>query len=278
MRWPCPSASTIPHEVRIWTGPGEEYETQYTGQAPEALFPQEPGTQHFLLDDDDSVPELGGSRRDRIATLSGPQERDLRRTVEQIVDAVPLVLLLDDPVPQMVEQLPDVMRFFDFLLPVPEQVIEVPKILLDDVPMRTAVRDTQLAEQLVEVPTIVSYSWLQLRMEQNVDIPVPGRGGRASGLHGSLPGQSSTALPSLERIFERIVEQNVEFLVGGGLQDFLPGQSSSATSSSPAGVRGSADGLWKGFFALFPKLKKKCDGGLALGVGTSSCGHLGRWR
>ena len=34
---------------------------------------------------------------------------------------------------QMVEQLPDVMRFFDFLLPVPEQVSEVPKILLDDV-------------------------------------------------------------------------------------------------------------------------------------------------
>ena len=69
---------------------------------------------------------------------------------------------LDAPVPQMVEQLPDVMRFFDFLLPVPEQVIEVPKILLDDVPMRTVVRDTQLAEELVEVPTIVSYASLLL--------------------------------------------------------------------------------------------------------------------
>ena len=54
--------------------------------------------------------------------------------------------------PQMVEQLPDVMRFFDSLLPVrPEQVIEVPQILLDDVPVRTALRDTQLAEQLVEL-------------------------------------------------------------------------------------------------------------------------------
>ena len=40
--------------------------------------------------------------------------------------------------------------------------------------MRTAVRDTQLAEQLVEVPTIISYSsLLQRTMEQNVDIPVP---------------------------------------------------------------------------------------------------------
>ena len=68
------------------------------------------------------------------------------------------------------------MRFFDLLLPVPEQVIEVPKILLDDVPMRTAVRVTQLAEQLVEVP-IVSWSLLQLITKQNVDIPVPGGGG-----------------------------------------------------------------------------------------------------
>ena len=38
--------------------------------------------------------------------------------------------------------------------------------------MPTAVRDTQ-AEQLVEVPTIISYSsLLQRTMEQNVDIPV----------------------------------------------------------------------------------------------------------
>ena len=131
--------------------------------------------------------------RDRIATLSVTQERDLRRTVQQIVDAVPLVPFLDDPAPQMVEQLPDVLQFFDALMPAPEQVIEVPKILLDDVPMRAGLRDTQLVEHLVEVPTIVSYSWLQLRMEQNVDIPVPGRGGRISGLQGFLPGQSSTA-------------------------------------------------------------------------------------
>ena len=52
--------------------------------------------------------------------------------------------ILDVPVPQMVEQLPDIMRFFDTFTPDPEQVIEVPKILPDDVLMRTAVRDTQL--------------------------------------------------------------------------------------------------------------------------------------
>ena len=61
-----------------------------------------------------------------------------------------MVQILDIPVPQMVVQLADVMRLFDTLLPVPEQDIEVPKILLDDVRVRTAVRVTQLAEQLVK--------------------------------------------------------------------------------------------------------------------------------
>ena len=168
------------------------------------------------------------------------QERDLRRTVQQIVDTVPLVPLLDDPVPQMVEQLPDVLRFFDLLLPIPEQVIEVPKILLDDVPVRAVLRDPQLVEQLVEVPTIVSYSWLQLRMEQNVDIPAPGRGGRISGLQGFLPEQSSTArLAAQERNSERIVEQIVDSrVVGGGLQEFRPGQGSAASSSASLGHAG----------------------------------------
>ena len=50
------------------------------------------------------------------------------------------------------------LRFFQALSPDPEQVIEVPKILPLDVPMRAALRVTQLVEQLVEVPTILSYS------------------------------------------------------------------------------------------------------------------------
>ena len=64
------------------------------------------------------------------------------------------MLALDVPVPQMVDQLPDTEQFFRVLSPDPEQVIEVPKILPFDVPMRAAVRVPQPAEQLVEVPTI----------------------------------------------------------------------------------------------------------------------------
>ena len=52
------------------------------------------------------------------------------------------------------------------------------------------------------------------------------------------------------------MEQNVVFPVGGGLQDFLPGQSSSASSSSPAGVRGSANGPGEKVFRTFPQMKK----------------------
>ena len=103
--------------------------------------------------------EPGGSWPDRMPTLSGPQAQVPRHTVQQFVDAVPLCLFSTILCRRWWQ---DIMRFFDTLLPDPEQVVEVPKILLDDVPMRTAVRDKQLAEQLVEVPTIVSYSWLQL--------------------------------------------------------------------------------------------------------------------
>ena len=128
----------------------------------------------------------------------------------------------------MLDQLPDIEQFFRALSP--EQVIEVSKILPFDVPMRTVLRAPQLAEQLEELPTIISYSSLQRTVEQNVDIPVPRGGGPISGLQGFSSGQSSTASQlSLECISERIAEQIVDIPVsGGGLQDFRPGQSSTA--------------------------------------------------
>ena len=208
----------------------------------------------FELFDEDTA----GARPEAFAEPR-PQERVPRHIVEHnadLVRVVPMVQILDAPVTQMVEQLPDILRFFDTFMTDPEQVIEVPKILPDDVPMRISLRDTQLAEQLVEVPTIVSFSLLQPIMEQNVDIPVPGCGGRFAGLQGFLPRQSSTAPQfSEERISERIVEQIVD-IPGGGVQGFRPGQSSSASSSSPAGVHEQADEPSEGFFLHFSPWKK----------------------
>ena len=66
------------------------------GEVPEAPTPQEPGTRHFHLDDNDSVLELGGSRPDRLAGVR-PQERVPRHIVEQIVDSAPVLPLLHAP-------------------------------------------------------------------------------------------------------------------------------------------------------------------------------------
>ena len=58
-------------------------------------------------------------------------------------------------------------------------------ISIPSLPAPCALRAEQTAEQLVEVPTILSYSsLLQRTVEQNVDIPVLGRGGRNVGLQG----------------------------------------------------------------------------------------------
>ena len=196
---------------------------------------------------------------------------------------------LDVPVLHMVEQLPDVLQFFATCLPVvAEQVIDVPKISLDRTQQRLGdcLRQPRMADQLVEVPTIISYSTLRGLVEQNVDIPVqrgggrslqglhPGqgsveqtvdipvphsRGGRAGhgGLQGVSQGRGSTA---------RVVEQTVDIPVprSGGLQGFLPRQGSTASSSS-SHVRAGA----VGFFRTFPRLKKSA------GLGPHSGSELG---
>ena len=187
--------------------------------------------------------ELGGTRPDRMYEVR-PQERVQRHTVGQIVDNSLFLPTLDVPVPQMKNQLVDVCRLFDVLIP--EQVIEVPKISSTPrPPRRRRVRFAeQTAEQLVEVPTIVSYSSLHGLVEQNVDIPVPhGRDRVGGGLLGFLPGQRSTALQaSQERSSERIVEQSVDSRVLGG--------GSSASSSS------SREHAGEGVFLTFPRVKK----------------------
>ena len=86
--------------------------------------------------------EPGGARPDRLFEVR-PQERVQRHTVEQII----LAPMLDVPVPLMEEQLL-VDAFAPHDIQVPEQVIEVPKILIDELSVRTPVREPQLAEQL----------------------------------------------------------------------------------------------------------------------------------
>ena len=123
-----------------------------TNNAPRSQMSSVAGdTELFSLYED----ELGSTRPDRLYEVR-PQERDQRHTVEQIVDTVLFSPSLDVPVPQMDNQLVDVCRLFDVLIP--EQAIEVPKISpTPRPPRRRRVRFAeQTAEQLVEVPTIIS--------------------------------------------------------------------------------------------------------------------------
>ena len=155
------------------------------GHVPENTTSQTSGTEQFSLDvEDEPASEW---RPDRLAGVR-PREKIQRLTVEQTIDA-PLLLTLD-PAPLIVEQLADVLQFVDALVPVAEKVIEVPKIILENIPVRTLVREPQLAEQLVDVPTILtpvqfhtvldgvskvfSQNRVHQRVEQNVHIPVPG--------------------------------------------------------------------------------------------------------
>ena len=114
--------------------------------------------------------------------------------MEQLADIAPMVQILYSPVPQTSEQLLEVFRLLDTQMPV-EQAIAVPKISLDRIPQRSFVLTPQSAEQLVEVPTVLTPTRIALQIaEQIVATPVPhGR------VHGSLPGQSSSSRREDER-------------------------------------------------------------------------------
>ena len=80
--------------------------------------------------------------------------------------------LLDLPVPQMVENVTDtLLRILDF--PIAEQVIDVPNIFCSPCPLRSRVPEPQLADQLVEVPTVLTPTRIALQIaERIVDTPV----------------------------------------------------------------------------------------------------------
>ena len=141
----------------------------------------------------------------------------------------PFVQILDPPVPQTGDNVVDALRILE--RPMAVQVIEVPKILVDVTPARSFVPEPQTAEQLVEVPTVLSPTRIALQIaEQIVDTPVrQGRGGKRR-VQSFLPEQSSTATSSF-----LTVEQIVDIPSSVG-EDFT------------------------GFFALFPWKKVRSAG------------------
>ena len=219
---------------------------------------------------------MWGLRPACLAEPRGPQERVQLRTVEHIADVVPMVQILDAPVPrggeQGVDQLVEAFRHLDLLIL--EQVIEVPKISSSRRRCRRRrLPVQQMSEQLVEVPEFVSFAHAIHR--QIADIPIPQVGCLSSGgVQGFLPGQD----------YFLILEQTVDIPApqgrrgeGGGLQSFLPVQNSTAFGGADhveqivdVPVHGELQGFhpellqghdWrmrrrKGFFAHFSPWKK----------------------
>ena len=224
------------------------------------LPPQAAGILYYPMDVDD-LPAAGGSRPDRLSEVR-PQERVQLHTLEQII----LAPMLDVPVPLMEEQLL-VDAFAPHYIHVPEQAIEVPKIPIGELFVRTPVREPQLSEQLVEVPTILSFSLLQRIVEQNVDFPVPCGGVR--GLQGFPPGQDSTSSPlSLERISERNVEQIVLPCLVEAFKIFVQARVQRVRPLLRAFQLVPWTSRFAGFFALFPRGKNA-------GLGPHSGSELG---
>ena len=112
------------------------------GRVPEDALAQAAGARYFAMDAREDVGEAPAARRPAPLLEVLPQD--------PVLD-VPMLQMV---VPQMVEQLVDFHTPLDF--PVPEQVIEVPKIVCPPRAARTVLCAPQTVEQLLEAPTIMS--------------------------------------------------------------------------------------------------------------------------
>ena len=129
-------------------------------------------------------------------------------------------------------------------------------------PLRRLCRETQLAEQLVEVPTVLSYSSLQqLIVEQTGDIPVLGRAGG---------GGEEVFKVFLDRVQQRLLEQIVLTFQFRAVEVFKALAQERVLPHRVVCLRTQMLEFKGLFFALFPE-GKKCGVGSALGVGTG-CG------
>ena len=246
---------------------GEGARDELHGCAPEDAPSQAAGTQYFPMDVDD-LPAAGGSRPDRLSEVraagAGP-------AAHRGTDHSPLPML-DVPVPLMEEQLL-VDAFAPHDVRVPEQVIEVPMIFIDELSVRTPVREPQLAEQLVEVPTI--------HLLFLVAADCGAERGRSSSamvvcaIFKVFPqDRLQRCLLSLWNAFLSGMWSRSLVFSGGGLQDFLPGQSSSSSSHDPARASDCSDAPGYGFFSHFSPRKKVRSAGQ---VSADLPWHVSSW-
>ena len=193
-------------------------------------MPPPPQAFFQLFDEEDADK---GMRPASLAEPRGPQERVQLRTVEHIADVGPWCRFWIFPVPQKVERLADFLVLLDTQTPVE------PKISNDSIQPRLVdcdLRRPQMAEQLVEVPTVLSCALLQQQTaEQIIDIPVPRRRRGQGGLEDFLPEQSSFAFGGADHRIDSPFRGRSGH---GGLQGSHPGQSSTSFSGGQHEVQG----------------------------------------
>ena len=125
------------------------------GEDPEA--PPTPQPELFSLEE-----EPGGGLPAPLSEVAGRQGVVERHIVEDLGELAPLVQILDLPVPQTVDYVTDALRMLD--RPLAELVIAVPTISCSPCPSRSPIPEPQSAEQLVEVPTVLSPTRIALRI------------------------------------------------------------------------------------------------------------------
>ena len=165
----------------------------------------------------------------------------------------------------MGNQLVEVLKMHDIVTP--EQVVAAPKISCPPHPPRAVLSEPQMAEQLVDVPTVVSP--FLLFIGQNADIPVFGARGVPGygGPQGFLPDQNSR--PSDEQAVDIPVpgrggSGSGGLVPGGGPHDFSPDRGLAAPSAV------SREEAFQGVFNLFPGPKKVRVGARVRGRSSSS--------
>ena len=104
--------------------------------------PGQPTSQQELFQLFEEKP--GGSRHPVWVSRGGCRRRSSSAPSEQLADVAPMVQILDTP-GLLGDQVVEVLRKLD--VPAVEQVIAVPKISLDRVPQRSAIRRPQKAER-----------------------------------------------------------------------------------------------------------------------------------
>ena len=117
------------------------HEQNYTAKIRKPPTPQ---PELFSLEE-----EPGGGLPAPLSEVAGRQDKVVRHVMEDLGSVCPFVQILDLPVPQMMDQFAGILNLEEDVLDA-GRLVDRPKFIIEDVPMRSSVPEPQLAEQLFQ--------------------------------------------------------------------------------------------------------------------------------